>query len=102
MSDEAARTFAFIALVAANLALIFVSRSGSASLRTLLGRSNAVFWWIAAGAGGALMLAIYVAPAAAIFQFAAPPAPVVALAVAGAMAAVLIAGSALRNVTPLR
>jgi Ca2+-transporting ATPase len=102
MSEEAARTFAFIALVAANLALIFVSRSGSASLRTLLGRSNAVFWWIAAGAAAALMLAIYVAPAAAIFQFAAPPASLTALAVGGAMAAVLIAGSALRSVAPVR
>jgi hypothetical protein len=48
------------------------------------------------------MLAIYVAPAAAMFQFAPPPVPIVALAVAGAMAAVLIAGSALRNVAPVR
>ena len=97
MSEEAARASAFIGLVAANLALIFVSRSASASISTLLHRPNAIFWSIAAGAALALALCLYAPAVSRVFRFAPPAAESVAVAVAGTIATVLLAGVVLRR-----
>ena len=64
------RAAAFAAIVAANVALIFVTRSRSRSALAMLREPNPALWWISAGALGALLAAIYVAPAAAVFRFA--------------------------------
>src|SRR6185503_14169271 len=48
LSADEARTLAFLTLVAANLALIFVSRSRSESLVRILAKPNRVYWWIVA------------------------------------------------------
>jgi P-type Ca2+ transporter type 2C len=97
MSEGAARALAFIAIVIANLALIFVSRSRSASLGALLTKANRIFWWIAGVACLALALAIYTPPIAALFQFTAPVPEAVGLVVGCAVVLVLFAGGLLRR-----
>jgi Ca2+-transporting ATPase len=64
------RAFAFAAIVAANVALIFVTRSRSRSALAMLREPNRALWWISACALGALAASIYVAPVAAVFRFA--------------------------------
>ncbi|MFL6571653.1 MAG: cation-translocating P-type ATPase [Burkholderiales bacterium] len=64
------RALAFAAIVAANVALIFVTRSRSRGALAMLREPNPALWWISAGALGALVAAIYVAPVAAVFRFA--------------------------------
>ena len=45
LPQEQVRTAAFIALVGANIALVFVNRTFGASLGAALGRPNASLWW---------------------------------------------------------
>jgi P-type Ca2+ transporter type 2C len=71
-ADEA-RTLAFLALVAANLALISVSRSRSEDRVQTLARPNLIYWWIVAFAGGILALAIGIPDLAGLFRFVPPP-----------------------------
>jgi Ca2+-transporting ATPase len=63
------RAAAFAAIVAANVALIFVTRSRRRSAAAMLLEPNRALWWISAGALGALLAAINVAPFAAVFRF---------------------------------
>src|SRR5688572_2169200 len=63
------RAMAFAAIVFANIALLFVTRSRERSALAMLREPNAALWWIAAGALAALLAAISVPPAAAIFRF---------------------------------
>ena len=96
-SADEARTLAFLTLVAANLALIFVSRSRSESLARILVKPNRVYWWIVALAVGVLALAIGIPGFAEVFRFATPPwaaIPAVALLAVGS---VLGFGWLLRN-----
>jgi Ca2+-transporting ATPase len=65
-----ARALGFSAIVLGNLALIFVNRSADRPALAGLRRPNPALWWIAGGTLAALAAAIYVPPAAAIFQFA--------------------------------
>lgn len=74
-----ARGFAFAALVAANVGLIFGNRSRTLTLFEALFRSNRVAWIVSGAALCALAAALYVEPLARLFQFDAP-APVHALA----------------------
>jgi Ca2+-transporting ATPase len=94
--DEA-RTLAFLTLVAANLALIFVSRSRSESLARILVKPNRVYWWIVALASGILALAIGLPGLAGVLRFAAPPWPAIAAASVLAVGSVLAFGWLLRN-----
>ena len=96
-SADEARTLAFIALVAANLALIFVSRSRSESLARILTKPNRVYWWMVALASGLLALAIGLPDLAAVFQFAVPPWPAIVAVTALAVGSVLSFGWLLRN-----
>jgi Ca2+-transporting ATPase len=69
-TDGETRAAAFAAIVAANVALIFVTRSRSRGALAMLREPNPALWWISACALGALLAAIYVAPVAAVFRFA--------------------------------
>jgi Ca2+-transporting ATPase len=95
-ADEA-RTLAFLTLVAANLALIFVSRSRSESLARILVKPNRVYWWIVALASTTLALAIGVPGLAEVFRFAAPSWPAIPAAAIVAVSSVLAFGWLLRN-----
>lgn len=93
LSEPAARSLGFAALVIANLMLIFVARAGRAGFRATLFRPNRVFWWITALALASLTAAIYVPAAAAVFSFAPPPAmAVVAVLIAGLSVLIAVPG----------
>jgi Ca2+-transporting ATPase len=97
MPDNSARALVFLGVVIANLALIFVSRSGSETFTAVFARPNAVFWWISALACAAAAVAIHVPAVAALFRFA-PPAPaVIGIVATAAIAVVLLAGAWLRR-----
>ena len=88
-SDAEVRSLGFAAIVFGNLALIFANRSRSRSILRTLSRPNPVLWWIAAGAAGALALALYVPPVAAVFRFAPLSPGELGLAIAAAIAGIL-------------
>jgi Ca2+-transporting ATPase len=94
--DEA-RALAFVAILAGNLALIFVSRSSSASLLGILHRPNRIFWWITGLALLALVATIYVPTIARVFHFHQAPLATVCAVFALTVSAVLLAGTALRR-----
>jgi Ca2+-transporting ATPase len=99
LSESAARALAFVAIVASNLALIFVSRSQTASLPALLAKPNRIFWWIAGLACFALVLTIYAPPVARVFQFAPPSVGAVCIVTAAGALLVLLTGRVLRQRT---
>ena len=68
-SDGETRAAAFAAIVCANVALLFVTRSRSRTVLETLREPNAALWGIAAGALAALLAALYFPPMAAIFRF---------------------------------
>jgi P-type Ca2+ transporter type 2C len=92
-----ARTLAFLTLVAANLALIFVSRSRSESLASILAKPNRVYWWIVAAASAMLAVAIGVPSLADVFSFTAPPWQAIAAVVLVTVGSVLACGWLLRH-----
>ena len=67
--EPVARAIGFAAIVLSNLALILGERSRRGDVREML-RPNRALWWVIAGAFTALVLAIYVPPAARVFRFA--------------------------------
>jgi len=95
-SDGETRAAAFAAIVFANVALLFVTRSATRTALETLREPNAALWWIVAGAAAALAAAIYFPPAAAIFRFA--PLGAAELALAAAAAAASVAWYELRKV----
>jgi P-type Ca2+ transporter type 2C len=97
MGEGAARALAFVGLVIANLALIFVSRSRSATFAALLTKSNNIFWWVGAVAFLALALTVYAPPIAALFLFTAPQPATVGVVAGCAVMLVLTAGGLLRE-----
>ena len=48
LPEEDARALAFASLVATNLGLVLVNRSGGPSVFAAFGRSNAALWWVSA------------------------------------------------------
>jgi len=96
-SEGEARALAFLAIVAANLALIFVSRSRSESFARIIVKPNRVYWWIAALTCVALGIAMYVPSAAAIFRFAQPSLAAVLTVIVASVSLVLASGMLLRN-----
>ena len=66
--ESVARAIGFAAIVLSNLALILGERSRRGDVREML-RPNRALWWVIAGAFVALVLAVYVPPAARIFRF---------------------------------
>ena len=82
------RAMAFAAIVFANVALIFVTRSRTRTALETLRQPNRALWGITLGALGALAAAIYAAPLAAIFRFAPLAAGDLGVAAAAAIAGV--------------
>jgi Ca2+-transporting ATPase len=68
-SDGEARALGFAAIVAGNLGLIFVNRSQQRGFWETLRVPNPALWWIVGGTLAALVLCLYVPPAAEIFRF---------------------------------
>jgi Ca2+-transporting ATPase len=97
LSETESRALVFMGLVISNLALIFVSRSGSASLATIYARPNAVFWAIIAVAVGALLAVTQIPAVADLFRFGSPPWLAAAGVAITAIGFVLVAGSALQH-----
>jgi Ca2+-transporting ATPase len=97
LSETEARAVVFVSLVISNLALIFVSRSGTASLASIYARPNAVFWIIIAVAIGALLAVTQIPAVADLFRFTSPPWMVAAGVAITATGFVLLAGSVLHR-----
>ena len=96
-SVDEARTLAFLTLVAANLALIFVSRSRSETLATIFVKPNRIYWWIVAIASLVLALVITLPGFAEVFRFAQPPWTATIAVVTLAVGSVLAFGWVLRK-----
>jgi Ca2+-transporting ATPase len=94
--DSNARALAFISLVVANVALIFVSRSGSGNVRSIARRHNNLFWVMAAVACAALALVVYIPAVAATFRLAPPDWEMVTAVAVATVMLVLVAGRWLR------
>jgi P-type Ca2+ transporter type 2C len=97
LDETQARTLAFISLVTANLALIFVSRSHSSNLATIYAKPNRIYWWIVALTLAALMLTVTVSAIASLFAFAAPSIMAAITVAAIACGVVLLSGRALNQ-----
>jgi Ca2+-transporting ATPase len=85
MPDTWTRSTVFLALVGANLALIFVNRSFSSSLREAFGRPNAILWWGVGIVVAVLGLVFAVPPARAFLGLGAVSPRVVSWAIASAL-----------------
>ena len=94
-SDGETRAAAFAAIVCANVALLFVTRSRSRTALETLREPNRALWGIAAGALAALLAALYFPPAAEIFRFS--PLGAAELAAAAAAGAASVAWYELRK-----
>lgn len=70
MPEAEVRAMAFTALVLANIGLILVNRSFSASWRVALRQPNRALWWLLAGVAVTLSTAVFWPPAQSLFRFA--------------------------------
>jgi len=86
--EDETRALGFAAIVAGNLALIFVNRSHERTALDMLRAPNPALWSIALGSLAALAAVIYAPPVAALFRFAPLAAPDLALALATGIAGV--------------
>lgn len=96
-SVDKARTLAFLTLVAANLALIFVSRSRSETLASIFVKPNRIYWWIVGIASLILAMVIAVPDLAEVFKFAQPQWTATIAVVTLAVGSVLAFGWVLRK-----
>jgi P-type Ca2+ transporter type 2C len=69
LPEADARALAFTALVAANLGLVLVNRSLSASIFAAFARPNAALWWVVAATAIILAAVILFPPARDLFRF---------------------------------
>ncbi|WP_129777581.1 cation-translocating P-type ATPase [Peristeroidobacter soli] len=96
LDESSARALVFVSLVLANVALIFVSRSRSASVRAIARRHNNIFWIMAALASVALACVIYIPGIAAVFRFTPPQWEMILAVALATVALVLVTGRWLR------
>ena len=83
--ENARRAFAFMTLVATNLALILTNRSWSRSILSMLKEPNRALWWVLAGAAVGLSLIVSVPFLRNLFHFSAlHPADIALCLAAGA------------------
>ena len=87
-ADGEVRAMTFAAIVAGNLALIFANRSYQRNVLEMLRTPNAMLWGIVAATLGALAIAVYAPPVAALFRFAALSAGDLAIALGAGVAGV--------------
>lgn len=97
-----ARAFGFTALVLANVSLILANRAGGAGLWASLWRPNRLLWAMVSAALAMLLLALYQPWLAAIFQFGALPATLVATAGAIGLASGLVPALLSRRDRPVK
>ncbi|MFC4313129.1 cation-translocating P-type ATPase [Steroidobacter flavus] len=100
LDDSSARALVFVSLVFANVALIFVSRSRSGSVRAIARRHNNIFWIMAALACVALALVIYIPAIAAVFRFTPPQWQMIMAVALATVVLVLVTGRWLRVSPP--
>jgi Ca2+-transporting ATPase len=93
-SPDGARTGAFLALVATDIALVLASRRSSAGWRDAIGRPNRTLWALVGGLLGLLVVVLATPIGRALFNFAPVSAADMALAISTGLA-VLVAGLAL-------
>jgi Ca2+-transporting ATPase len=86
--DGETRAAAFATVVFANVALLFVTRSGTRTALEKLREPNRALWGIVAGALAALLAVLYFPPAADMFRFSPLGAAELALAAAAGVASV--------------
>jgi Ca2+-transporting ATPase len=96
MPENSLRTLAFLSLVGANLALIFVNRTFTSSLRAAFGRSNRILGWGLAIAAVVLTFIVAVAPVRAFFALGALDAGELALVAAASLALLVVLEAAKR------
>ena len=89
-SDEAARTSAFIALVASNIALILANRSFSAGVGQIMRLHNRALWGMVLATLALLVIVIGIPLLRHLFGFALPDLPSVAAATGVAVAVLLL------------
>jgi Ca2+-transporting ATPase len=97
LSENQARTMAFVTLVVANLCLVLSKRSWSETFIDSMRRSNRALWYVAGGAIFFLAAAVYLPSLQAIFLFA-PISPSATLVSAAAGLSSLIAFEAAKMV----
>ncbi len=88
LADAQLAALSFTAIVTGNLFLILLHRSGGSIWRALR-TPNAAFWIVAVAASGVLALAILHPAVAGLFDFVQPPAPLLAVAVALPLLAII-------------
>jgi len=69
LPETGARALAFTALVTANLGLVLVNRSLSASIFAAFARPNPALWWVVAATALILAAVILFPPAREVFRF---------------------------------
>jgi magnesium-transporting ATPase (P-type) len=69
LPEPDARTLAFAALVTANLGLVLVNRSLTASVFAAFTRPNSALWWVVAATAAILAAVILFPPARELFHF---------------------------------
>jgi Ca2+-transporting ATPase len=100
LPEPDARSLAFAALVAANLGLVLVNRSLSASLFAAFTRPNAALWWVVAATAAILAGVILFPPARELFHFGPLHGDDITVAVAAGLIALLLLELAKRLVQP--
>jgi len=69
LPEAESRTIAFILLIIGNLGIIFINRSRTRSVLSILHSSNKSFWVIVSGAIIFLILSVYIRPLRELFSF---------------------------------
>jgi Ca2+-transporting ATPase len=90
LPEPDARALAFAALVAANLGLVLVNRSLSASVFAAFTRPNAALWWVVAATAAILAGVILFPPARELFHFGPLHGDDIAVALASGLIALLL------------
>ena len=101
LPEPDARSLAFAALIAANLGLVLVNRSLSASGFAAFTRPNAALWWVVAAAASILAGVILFPPARELFHFGPLHGDDITVALASGLIALLLIEQAKRLVQPL-
>jgi P-type Ca2+ transporter type 2C len=100
LPETDARSLAFAALVAANLGLVLVNRSLSASVFAAFTRPNAALWWVVAATAAILAGVILFPPARELFHFGPLHGDDILVALASGLIALLLLELAKRLVEP--
>ena len=100
LPEADARALAFTALVAANLGLVLVNRSLSASIFAAFARPNPALWWVTAATALILAAVILLPPARDLFRFGPLHADDIAVALGSGLFMLLLLESAKKLIYP--